>query len=860
MKWLPWIWQKEEGETDEALRNVQRRFARFLSLLDANNRVLKLFSDFEEKAQGDFLFDINYIRSTLAEIRDGVTQIIEGMIALGGDEYRGLQDRFSLVDAELTAILTGSRPVPPDDFTISFDQVDRGHGASVGSKNAQLGEIGSRLGLPVPAGFAITAWAYQRFLDANDLQRRIDQCVEGVDFKRYDDLVWISEKIQNLVLASKVPADLEEAIRRGVAQLQSRTGADRFALRSSAIGEDTQVSFAGQYRSLLNVRGEEVVRRYREVLAGKFTPKAIYYQLSHAFRESELAMCVGCISMVDAAASGVVYTRNPVRPADDCLLINAVFGLGQLLVNGTLTPDVFRVSRESGELVESQPARKAVRLVMRPDSGTVIEPIEQARQLDPSLGPDALMRLGRMAMRLEEHYEAPQDIEWALDREGRLFVLQSRPLKLVERPAASEEPDLSGLEAILFGGATVCPGAGCGPVCHASSSADLSGLPEGCVLIAPHPFPGLFAALGRIAALVTEVGGVASHMATLARECGIPTIMGASGAGRIPAGAMVTVDATHAAIYSGAHAQVVRARRRDGEAWKDNELLVQLKRLLAWVAPLNLLHPADPGFAVENCRTLHDITRFCHQKAMQEMLEGASGLGRRESIGLLLKSEIPLPVKVVYLDQDPADHQDKRSIGEDEVESEPMRAFWAGIKAEGWPLPRADVKGLALELGGDRAPERKSEFTEDSYAILGREYMIVSLRMGYHFSTIEAMCTDEPNKNFVGLQYKEGGAALDRRLRRLRLITRILEAMGFENLSKGDFLDSRVAYLSRDDALEKLRLIGRLTMMTKQLDMALSNDSITDWYVGDFMRRLGLVARPNGAGDPAGPPEQGGAA
>jgi pyruvate,water dikinase len=305
-------------------------------------------------------------------------------------------------------------------------------------------------------------------------------------------------------------------------------------------------------------------------------------------------------------------------------------------------------------------------------------------------------------------------------------------------------------------------------------------------------------------------------------------------------------------IYSGAHPQVVEARHHDREALKDNELLVLLKRLLAWISPLNLLHPADPSFAVENCRTLHDITRFCHQQAMQEMLEGASGLGRRESIGLRLRSEIPLPVKVVYLDQNPADHQGARSVSEDAVESEPMRAFWTGIKEEGWPLPRAEVKGLTLETGGDRAPERKSEFTEDSYAILSREYMIVSLRMGYHFTTIEAMGSDEPNQNFVGLQYKEGGASMDRRLRRLRLITRILEAMGFENLSKGDFLDSRIAYLSSREVLEKLRLVGRLTMMTKQLDMALSNDSITDWYVADFMRRLGLRGA---AGIAAAPPE-----
>ena len=355
MKWPPWLWPTAKGETDGALQLVQRRFAHFLALLDANNRALKLVADFEEKANGDFLFDVNYIHSTLAEVRSGVRQIIESMIEVGGADYEVLRERFDQIESELVTVLTGKRPIPPDELTIVFEELDRDRAASVGGKNAQLGEITSKLGLPVPGGFAISAWAYKRFIDANDLQRRIDQCIEQVDFTRFADLAWMSEKIQSLVLASKVPDDLEQAIRRSVEDLQCRTGADRFALRSSAIGEDEHVSFAGQYRSLLNVRADDVVDRYREVLAGKFTPKAIYYQLSHAYRESELAMCVGCIAMIDAASSGVIYTRHPVQPDDDCLLINSVFGLGQLLVDGTLTPDVFRVERETGRLLESTP-------------------------------------------------------------------------------------------------------------------------------------------------------------------------------------------------------------------------------------------------------------------------------------------------------------------------------------------------------------------------------------------------------------------------------------------------------------------------------------------------------------------------
>lgn len=840
MKRFPWIWQKEKGESDGALKLVQQRFAHFLSLLDANNRVLKLMADFEEKVHGDFLFDVNYIHSNLAEIRAGVRQIIEAMIEVGGSDYEVLRERYEQIEAELVAVLTGKRPIPPDELTIVFEELDRARAASVGGKNAQLGEITSKLGLPVPGGFAISAWAYKRFVDVNDLQRRIDQCIERVDFTRFADLAWMSEKIQSLVLASEVPADLEQAIRQSVDDLQRRTGADRFALRSSAIGEDTHVSFAGQYRSLLNVRADEVVDRYREVLAGKFTPKAIYYQLSHAYRESELAMCVGCIAMIDAVSSGVVYTRHPVQSDDDCLLINSVFGLGQLLVDGTLTPDVFRVERDTGRLLESTPARKEVRLVMSPESGTEIEPVPELDQASPSIDDARLGELARMGQLLESHYGAPQDIEWALDREGRLFLLQARPLKLVRARDPAEEPDLSGLKRILSGGTSVCPGAGSGTVYRAASSADLPGVPDDCVLVAPHPFPGLFAAMGRVAALVTEVGGVASHLATLARESGVPTIMGAPQARRLRPGDVVTVDATHGAIYVGAHPDVVEARKHEREAPQDNELLMLLERVLTHVVPLNLLHPADPGFTAENCRTFHDITRFCHQRAMQEMLEGARGLGRRESIGLRLKTDIPLPVKVVYLDRDPEEHQKKRWVTEDEIRCEPMRALWQGIKDEGWPQPREEVVGVPLKVGGGKAPDGRGQFTEDSYAILSQEYMIASLRMGYHFTTIEAICTDEPNKNFIRLQYKHGGAAMDRRLRRLALVTRILRAMGFEISSKGDFLDSRIAYLRCRDVQRKLRLIGRLTLMTKQLDMALSNDSIAEWYTQDFMRKLGL--------------------
>jgi pyruvate,water dikinase len=842
MRWPPWASAKERPGEESLLRSVKQRFASFLFLLDANNRVLKLLSDLEEKAQGDHLYDLSYIRSAVSDIRAGVREIIEVMISLGGSDYEPLRERFAEIDVEVETALTGARPIVPGDYTIRLGELTREEAACVGSKNAQLGELRSKLGLLVPDGFAISAWAYQHFIGANELQERIDEALAAVDIRRYAELVRVSETIQEMIVSSKVPEDLADAIRSSVADVVSRSGTTHFALRSSALSEDDLLTFAGQYRSLLNVRADEVIERYREVLAGKFTPKAIFYLLSHAFRESDLAMCVGCVSMVDAVSSGVVYTRDPVHPADGCLVVNSVFGLGQLLVDGTLTPDVFRVRRDGCQVVERRIASKAERLAMSSVTGTTRERVLEERQNAPSLDETHLYELSRMALEVERHYGVPQDLEWALDHSGQLFLLQTRPLQLLAPPENVDEPEVSGLEVLLAGGTTVCPGAGSGPVYRAVSTHDLPGVPAQSVLVAHHPFPGLVSVLAKISALVTEVGGLASHTATLAREYRVPTIMGLFGIERLVPGKPVTVDATDAKVYAGEHPAIVRSRWIARVPPEGDPLQRVLRRALACLSPLNLLYPSDPGFLIENCHTVHDITRFCHQKAMQELFETTAGLREQRRVGLRLRSEIPLRVNIVCLERDAVVLRGKRWIREDELISLPMRAFWSGMTQEGWPAPRKDLNGLASATGPEERGEARRGFSEDSYAVLGREYMVVSLRMGYHFTTVEALSSPEPSKNFITMQYKQGGASLDRRMRRLRLITTILSTLGFGNLSQGDSLDSRITYLEQESVLERLRLLGRLMIMTKQLDMALSTDEITEWYTEDFMKKLGLLS------------------
>ena len=841
MGWIGNMFRHSQTNSDKLLSEIQKKFSIFLDILDTNNRILKIMSDMEEKSQGEYLFDINYIHSSAKFIQSGIEELVDKLITIGGDQYLPLRDRFRAIDADINTLLSGNECIVKDDFTLPIERLNKERATSVGSKIAQLGEIRSKLGLLVPEGFAITAWAYKHFVDANGLQEQISNSIHALDMKNYDDLIRVSSQIQTLIKTSRVPEDLAAAIRQSFSDLTKRVQAKGFAVRSSALGEDTLFSFAGQYATFLNVKEDDIIDRYREVLASKFTPKAIYYFLSHSLSEAQLAMSVGCMEMVDSAISGVIYTLDPVRPDDQCMLINAIFGLGKYLVDGTVTPDVFTVSKKDSSIRETKLARKTIRLMLNEAGGTMQVPVPETLQGTPSIDGKTIKLLLDTGLSLEKHYGCPQDIEWAIDRSGRLFILQTRPLRIIKSKNAVL-PDISNLHPLVKGGMTVCPGAGTGTVYHANSPQDLAALPDGAIVVTRVPFPGIILVMDRVHAIVTEQGGTASHLATIAREYKIPTLSGVQGAADIPGGKEVTVDATGAVIYAGREERLVAARQPDYDTMDQSAIFELIGRVLTRISPLNLVDATAEYFKPEQCKTLHDITRFVHQKAMEEMFSTCSAMGCKEDIGLKLKTGIPMSINIIYIDRTMKDLPENKWIEEDQIDSVPMTSFWDGVKKEGWPsTPNVTLSGLISVMSTQMLRTQQSGFLEKSFAILSKEYMLLGLHMGYHFSTVEALCTGDTSKNYIRLQYKDGGAALDRRIRRIRMLAEILSLLGFSNFIEGDFLDASVHYQSCSLAADNLRILGRLSMMTKQLDMALPNDSVAGWYKNDFITRLGLT-------------------
>ena len=273
--------------------------------------------------------------------------------------------------------------------------------------------------IAVPPGFAITAAAYERFLSHNQLTDEINRRLQSMEAVEISDLYRKSAEIQSLITGADLPPELAEAISLAYADLaQGAGGAVKVALRSSAIGEDAaDTSFAGQYHSELNVSAENLHAVYKEVLASKYALTAVSYRLHKGLRDEDVAMCVGCMAMVDSVCGGVMYSRDPTDIRRDAIFLNAVHGLAKSVVDGTVTPDLWVISRgEPLTILQREIRDKGQKAVCLPEEGVRMQ--ADAQGTEAALTDDQALELARIALVLESHFKGPQDIEWCIDAPG----------------------------------------------------------------------------------------------------------------------------------------------------------------------------------------------------------------------------------------------------------------------------------------------------------------------------------------------------------------------------------------------------------------------------------------------------------
>jgi pyruvate,water dikinase len=819
---------------------LAEKYGHFQRLLSANNQILALMTDMEEKLSGDYLFDFQYIRSTVDRMRTETEALVEALNGMSGNRYEALTRIAAQILGEVEDILQRRREIPVAPLVIPFQDLDLEMAETAGGKAANLGEVKNRVGLPVPPGFAISSYAYKCFLDYNQLTEGITELLSHWSMADLDTLAQVSDELKGMIHAARVPPDLEEAMRRGYDRLAAETGGrPLLALRSSAVGEDLTFTFAGQYATYLNVTPEEMASRYKDIAASLFTPRALFYYKNKGFREEEMAMGVVVMPIIQARASGVLFTRHTDPRRQEAALINAVWGLGKYAVTGRVNPDQYVVSYD-GQVLEETIAQKDVMLVSLPEGGVEEREVPAELVNSPCLNGSQIAKLLQWAEILEKHYGRPQDVEWALDEAGRLWLLQSRPLKVSAKKAIEQKPRVfKDYPVLLDQGTVACRGVGAGPVVMVRSEQDLKNFPAGAVLVARHTSPKYVTVMDRAAAVITDAGSPTGHMALLAREFKVPAILCTEKATKIlQPGQVVTVDANFNNVYEGAVQELLDAEKETENDLADTPVFQTLKAVVKKVVPLHLLNPQDDSFAPENCRSLHDVVRFAHEYSMREMFKLSENdlAGDLEVVDL----ETDLPLKVRLLDLGGGLKRGfRRKVKPQQILSVPFKAFYQGLTAMRWPQAKpAGVQSLAsIFVSTDEdVAQGASRWQDQSYVVLSKNYMNFSIRLGYHLSTVEAYLSEQINDNYITFHFKGGGSTTERRERRTRLIADIISHIDIHCRVKGDFIEARLSKFPLDDMAHRLTLLGKLTVYTKQLDMVLFSEGIVDWYIKDFLR------------------------
>jgi len=440
-----------------------------------------------------------------------------------------------------------------------FDEVDKEDLLLVGGKGANLGEL-TKAAIPVPPGFIVTTESYFLFLDESGLEPQIGEILESLNPNDSEQLLQIATEIKDMITNATMPQHIANEIREAYGKMGGLV-----AVRSSATAEDLpEASFAGQQRTFLNVQGEEeVIDAVQGCWASLFEPRAIFYRHEQGLDHLKVGIAVPVQRMVQSEAAGVMFTVEPLTN-DDRITIEAVYGLGEAIVSGEVTPDLYLVNKGDFDILEKRIAKQDWHLVKSPEGGRGIEeaniklPVPEAVGEKQKLSDDEIVTLARLGAKIEDLYQFPQDIEWAKEG-GELYIVQTRPITTLK--PVSEEMAEEVLEApVLVSGSPASPGLGSGPVKIVLNASKIAEVKEGDVLVAEMTTPDFVPAMKRATGIVTDRGGRTCHAAIVSREMGIPCVVGTGSATQIlKPDQLVTVDGSQGKVYEGRVAAKVTA-------------------------------------------------------------------------------------------------------------------------------------------------------------------------------------------------------------------------------------------------------------------------------------------------------------
>ena len=457
-------------------------------------------------------------------------------------------------------------------YVLWFDELHRKDVNLVGGKSSSLGELTTSTGVPVPYGYATTAHAYRYFMDVTGQNKKIHELLQGLsDVEDSVELHEVCTKIRESIVSAEMPEDLATAIGDAYEELSKKVNEENpyVAVRSSATAEDLpDASFAGQQDTYLNVTGRDmVIRKVKECYASTFTDRAVYYRAKKNFDHENVALSAAVQMMADSKVAGVMFTVNIANGDDKSIMIEGSWGLGEYVVQGTVTPDNFIINKEDLTIASRHINEKAIELVRKPGGDVEERKVPEDLAKAQALTDEQVVQLATYAKAIEKHYGCYMDMEWAVDHQNRVWILQARPetvwSKKNKEKKAGTEVKLTTDHKVLVKGLPASPGMAAGK-CHViTDPKDINEFQEGEVLVTTMTSPDWVPAMKKAIAIVTDAGGMTCHASIVSRELGIPCVVGTKSRSVeatkvLKSGQDITIDAQNGVVYDGIVADLVK--------------------------------------------------------------------------------------------------------------------------------------------------------------------------------------------------------------------------------------------------------------------------------------------------------------
>ncbi|MBC8316662.1 MAG: hypothetical protein H8E41_02070 [Desulfobulbaceae bacterium] len=799
------------------IASARSRYETFKDLLKNDQKAHELLATLEEVYYQNKKVDINYATRLYSQLSQAVSTMVACLGKMSPGESTNLRAyyrkidffcRFALAPPEIDTsppfILPITKIYPDDSLT--------------GGKGFNFCILKNTLGLPGPHGFIISTSAYNYFIKESGLRHTIDEILAEIDIHSTESLHNSSKQIIDLIGNTALPDSLKKELNQAFKELRNQCSTDiTLAVRSSAVGEDSKISFAGQYLSILDADGGNLLESYKQVTASKFSPRALYYRISNGLHDYSTAMAVLVLEMVDASVSGVITTKDSFDKGDDVVCIHSLQGRGEDLVSGKRSPDTTIIQKEKPfKILQQIPSRPG-------DAFTLTE--DQAKQL------------AQWAIRIESHYGVPQEIEWCIDQNGSPLILQTRFLRVQKKPEQTEI-DTSSYRELFRGGELAARGSAAGKIYLLNDFNRLSEVPKGAILVTRSTLPSLATIAHNLAGVIADAGSAADHFASVAREFNIPTLVKTNiGTELFTSGQQVTLWTDQTTVFDGVVETLITQYSED-EKEKETPFLKSMSIVISLISPLRMVNPADPSFVPESCRSLHDIIRFVHEKGMMSMFGLALHKPLRKGGSKLLESNIPLQLYLLNVGGGLSPESDsQKTIAIEDVLCRPLLALWKGLAHTGvtWQ-DRSHFDWGAyddLVMAGGVVNAKSIAFA--SYAVISQDYLNLNMRFGYHFAILDALCSPDNGEGYITLRFAGGGGDIEGKLLRLAMISEILSRLNFTVTRKSDLLDARFSDRNTDKILETLDMLGRLLGATRIMDMILTNEEMAAGAVEEFM-------------------------